>query len=118
MSEQEDVFEDNPARYRRLSEPFDDNEEANTAIMSFFDGVKKLREEHGIADVFLVVEVQIGQDARHGDASLYLGDVAHKMPMLARAYGCARAEHEEAMAKNIKAGREHFARRSGERSRR
>lgn len=110
-------IENNPGRYRELCEPFRDSDEANASLNAFFEDVKASRVRHGLPDIFVAVEVRvIHANPEIGEtraiANLYMGDaMGNKLPMLARLYGEARAEHESQMGALIAAGREQHARR-------
>lgn len=95
----DDVTND-PANYRRCSEPFDDIEQANEAISKFFAEVKVAREKHRISDVVVIVEVghRLDGDEVRGSASSMLGDFNRVLPMVAREYGAAQQRHEERLA--------------------
>lgn len=109
-------IEHNAARYRALSEPFENRDEANEALAAFFEDVKAARIKHGLPDVFVGVEISVfnGDELTKAIASLYMGDmVANKVVMLARLYGEARQEHEDVLGATINAGRTAARRRSG-----
>lgn len=99
--------ENNPSRYRRMNQVFESPDTANDAISKFWDGVEKLREELKIADVFVAVEISqfVEGDEVRGSASVYFGDHAHKLTMLARCYGAAQADHQAMLARMIAAAR-------------
>lgn len=90
----------NPARYRRMSEPFDSREQANQAITEFFADVEAAREKHRISDVVVLVEVGmvVGDVETRASAQLALGSRAYELPMLARAFGAAQARHQNDLA--------------------
>ncbi len=97
-----------PATYRRLSEPFPSVEEANEALAAFFRDVQAAREKHRIADVVVLVEISNvldGEEVR-GSASSFYGDSARVLPMLAREFGAAQQRHEEQIALTITRARE------------
>lgn len=85
-----------PATYRRLSEPFPSQAEAEKELDSFYEGVRALREKHRIRDVSLVCQVSAVTDS--GEIELagirHLGDQHREVGMLAWALGKA----EEAFA--------------------
>ncbi len=96
-----------PALYRRMSEPFPDSETANDAVQAFFAGVEKLREQHRISDVLVLAEIGVMTDGTEtrGAAQLFRGSRANIMPMLARAYGAERQRHEDDLALLMAAAR-------------
>jgi len=75
-----------PANYRRNSEPFPKVEQANEALAAFFEDVKIAREKHRISD----------EEELRGSASSFLGDHARVLPMLAREFGAAQLRAEVA----------------------
>lgn len=50
---------DDPAKYRRLSEPFEDNAEASAAMRGFVAAVWAAREKYGIPDVVVCMECNV-----------------------------------------------------------
>ena len=90
----------NPALYRRLSEPFPSIEAANSALVAFFADVEAARERHRIADVTVLCEVSHvleGEEVR-ASASGMMGDSARVLPMIAREFGAAQQRHKEQIA--------------------
>lgn len=106
----------NPEEYENLRRPFPSPAVADVSLRAFFDAVEAARLEHGISDVFVCVQISIAQPhgaPRYGSASAYFGDPAsHKLALLARAYGQARAEHETMLGDLIEAGRVAHAERA------
>jgi len=51
--------EENPERYKRLSEPFESPEAVNEAYAGFFRELGELREKYKIPDVLAVVEANV-----------------------------------------------------------
>lgn len=107
----EEMRKDNPALYREMSVPFEDDTAANAALKAFFEDIEASRKKHKISDVAVLVEIGTmtdGEETR-GCAQLYLGNGANTLPMLARAYGEARGVYEEQlgllMARSRKRGR-------------
>ncbi len=96
-----------PDKYRAMSAPFENQTEANAAVKAFYDEVQAAREKHQIGDVICLVEIAHGSKfgERRGTTSLYLGDRAHHLPMMARAYGQERERHETMLGEHIESGR-------------
>ena len=98
-----------PATYRRLSEPFPSQAEAEKELDSFYEGVRALREKHRIRDVSLVWQVSAVTDS--GEIELagmgHLGDQHREVGMLAWALGKA----EEAFAAFVATARKGMKRR-------
>lgn len=90
-----------PAHYRRMSEPFHDAVSANDALAAFFEDVKAARDRHRIADVVVLCEVSYSLDGDEvrGSARCTHGDSASVLPMLAREFGAEQAAHQERIAK-------------------
>lgn len=100
-----------PEHYRRMSEPFESPAEADAALAAFFDAVKQARDTYRIADVQVIVQVNIAHPGPRGEragmASAYYGNVAaNRLALLARSYGAAKAEHEEMLGDLIELGRQ------------
>lgn len=96
-----------PANYRRCSEPFPTVEAANEALLAFFEEVRAARDRHRIADVLVLCEVSHvldGEEVR-GSAFAQHGDSARALPMLAREFGAAQQRHEEQIALIVARGR-------------
>lgn len=100
-----DTPQPNPARYRELSAPFEDQDEASEALEAFFAEVAVARVKFGIADVILLCEIRVGPEERPVASSLFLGSFTNRLPIIARAYGAARQEHEEMLGDVIAEGR-------------
>jgi hypothetical protein len=86
------ITEANPARYRRLSEPFPDQPTTLAALNEFYRGVAVLRERHRLPDVHVLVWVHVRDAAAEGGedvarSSKHYGDTLRAAPMLAEALG-------------------------------
>lgn len=88
-----------PATYRKMQEPFGSPETANAALQAFFDDVKAARVKHHIADVLLVINVNVVYPSGEGQALTcsMIGDELRGEPMAAYAHGAMAAEHREMM---------------------
>ena len=83
-----------PANYRAMCEPHASQEASQDAVNAFFDDVAAARKAHRIKDVVLLVECNvILSDGQEGvvTAASHCGAFENNLPMLARAYGAARA---------------------------
>lgn len=92
-----------PAAYRRLSEPFLTLDAANESLAAFFEAVRLARERHRISDVAVLCEVSHvieGEEVR-GGAQSFMGDSARVLPMLAREFGAAQQRHEDQIALTV-----------------
>ena len=97
----EELFEQNPARYRELSEPFKNAEEANKAIQAFYEEVKAARIKHRIKDVHLVMGIGgLNASGTEGEMilSAHIGSEDRQESMLAYAFGVAQAERQQRIA--------------------
>lgn len=93
-----------PANYRKLSEPFASKDAANEALQSFCDEVGEARKRHGIANVIIIIKDSCMYGEEPGDfLNLYqLGSSLEHESMVAYAFGAIRAERNEMIAKLIK----------------
>jgi hypothetical protein len=87
----------NPARYRKLSEPKADAAAAEAAVEAFFEGVSKLREEHGIPQCLVTAAGSyLDPEAPEGEGeyfmSLTLGDALKGVYHAARLAGVMQAD--------------------------
>lgn len=96
----------NPERYRRLSEPFANRDIANESLEAFFKELGELREKHRIADVLVVVCVNVRYGETEGAAMCHasFGDPLKPESMAAYAYGCEKAA-SEAMVNKLLSGK-------------
>lgn len=79
-----------PANYRRVSEPFASQEEAQKAIDTFLDDeVAELRNKHRIKDVHICIEVHaITESGEVGmGMAAHLGDPSKALQMVASEFG-------------------------------
>lgn len=96
-----------PANYRRLSEPFPDQESAKRRIGEFWDAVSKLRNELHITDVHVIVRVNVIDAA--GDEGVmitasHFGSAIEGEAMCAWALGHEAAMRESTIGKLLKRG--------------
>lgn len=91
----------NPKRYREMRAPHASPDAANDAFAAFFAAVELLRIEHRIADVHIlgIVRYSDGEEEFEGTVSGHIGDNLRALPMIAEAYGRAKADHEAMLVK-------------------
>ena len=89
-----------PAHYRRMSEPFETVEQSNEALAAFFADVRSARDKHRIAEVVVLCEISVvvNNEEIRGSAMAQHGDSARMLTMLAREFGAEQARHEERIA--------------------
>lgn len=93
-----------PATYRKLSEPFATAEEANDALQKFWEGVYELRKQCRIADVYMVVGFNVAaEDGEEGRMMgiLHAGDEMIREAMSAYAFGREQADRQSRTARLI-----------------
>ena len=92
-----------PENYRKLLKPFEDTETANKAMQEFYDGVGKLRNELGITDVHVLIQVHIMNDGEEGAAmsSAHFGDTLQGAMMCAWGLGQEQANFEDMLRKFV-----------------
>ena len=79
----------NPSNYRKLSEPFVSNEEANAALTKFLKAVEDARNECHMMDVHVLVKVAVTSGDReiHGMSSAHFGNLLEGAQMCAWGLG-------------------------------
>lgn len=98
------------ANYRKLSEPFDNAEQASEAMQAFFDAVEKARREYHIMDVHVIVKMnimrgKIGEEMEGSAlASAHFGNTLEGAPMCAWGLGHEQADFEAALQQASKSG--------------
>lgn len=98
---------ENPSLFRKLSEPHESLDAADAEVAAFFQGVKALREKHKLVNVVVIVElnVTVEGDELVSGASAHWGSSMAVLPMLAKEFGAAKAEHEVAIMRLVKDGK-------------
>ena len=96
----------NPELYRKLSEPFQSNQEADVEMQAFMEGVKALREKHLLPDVVILIQANVKTE--DGEEAIFqavagFGDPMRRVTMLAQALGREQAEND--LGKLLKAAR-------------
>jgi hypothetical protein len=107
MSESTKEKINDPALYRRLQEPFGTVQEAEAATVEFFEGVRKLREQHRIPDTYCTAMFSyLGEDGEEtiGIMSHLNGDANRAIQMLAHALGREQRRMDELIGR-IRTGR-------------
>jgi hypothetical protein len=86
-----------PKLYRKMSEPFESDEEANAAAKGFFEELRSIREKYGIPDVLAVIKISIEQGESESIAFSIqqIGDIREGEGMAAYAYGCLRSDNRK-----------------------
>ena len=95
-----------PATYRRLSEPFASVDEAEKAWMAFAAELRELRAKHRIADLLAVAGISF--IAADGEESwlpivLHNGDEMKAETLAAYAFGAEQANRQERIARALQA---------------
>lgn len=94
-----------PANYRRLSEPFPNQETAQRRIGEFWDAVAKLRNDMHITDVHIIVRVSVIYDANEEGivmTAAHFGNSIEAEGMCAWALGQEAALRETTIGKLLK----------------
>ena len=89
-----------PANYRRLSEPFASPDDAEKALDQFLDELMELRNKHRIRDMAYVLSVPVAYPAGEADCIItgHFGSSAQRLPLMAYGHAEAVAEHENQLA--------------------
>lgn len=99
-----------PANFRKMSEPFATSADADKAVDAFQAGLKKLRDECRIAEVFCIIEVPYllpdGGEAS-AMARLHHGYQLKAPVLAAYGYGIETASHDAMIARLISQARKH-----------
>lgn len=91
--------------YIKLSEPFDGMDNANAAMMAFYDDVRAVRNKHRIADCSLVCAVNVRDDDGRVGIAMSLchnGDHAKADVLLSYALGKEQEWRREFIADLLK----------------
>lgn len=90
-----------PINYRNMCEPHSSVESLNQDLEGFFEELRDLREQYGLADVVVIVESPYEKDGSetNGHASLFLGDQNKPIGILATELGRARRELNDMLDK-------------------
>lgn len=101
----------NPELFRKMSEPFESVEEANKAIVAFFEEVGELRKKHGLENVYFIISGTWKTEEGEGQfivPQMY-GNPLMAESLTAFAYGREQCERQERigelLAKGIKMGK-------------
>ena len=100
------VIKNDSENYRRMSEPFENQDLANEALKNFYEDLKIARKKHKIPDILIVTKGSTkypdggtGQWMQHSQ----YGNLLNAEPMAAYAYGQTQAEHRQAINKLLDA---------------
>lgn len=98
------------ANYRKMSEPFENAEQASEAMQAFFDAVNEARKKHRIMDVHVIVKMNImrgpiGEEVEGSAlASAHFGNTLEGAPMCAWGLGHEQADFEASLQRASKSG--------------
>lgn len=95
-----------PANYRKMSEPFENIQQANQALKDFYEAVEKARKEFRMMDVHVIVKMNVLRGDVEGSAitSAHYGNTLESAPMCAWALGNEQAEFEALLRESSKPG--------------
>ena len=95
-----------PANYRKMSEPFENIEKANQALKDFYEAVEVARKEFHIMDVHVVVKMNVlrGEVEGHAITSAHYGNTLEGALMCAWALGNEQADFEALLRESSKPG--------------
>lgn len=99
-----------PSNYRKIREPFATSAEADAAVDAFQAGLKKLRDECRIAEVFCIVEAPYLTDdgsETSAMARLHHGDQLKAVILASYGYGIETAAHDSLVEKVLATARKH-----------
>lgn len=95
------MYKDDPANYRKMSEPFENPDKCNEALEAFNNEVGELRKKYNIRDVVVVCKGNVLYPEKgEGNEAQYMlhfnyGNILEVESMLAHAFGKAQAEQRE-----------------------
>jgi hypothetical protein len=98
----------NPSRYREMSKPFADNEQAEKALRAFYRGIEALRVECKIPDLVVAMRVTTaGADGEEPESGVVFtfGDLMHAAAIAAFAYGKLQADAQHAVENMVATGK-------------
>lgn len=89
-----------PDLYRRLSEPFEDEAEAEAALTAFHADLRRIRAKHGIPDLVVAWRINIASIPNSGAAlgNAQMGDELHAESIAAWLFGKLQQERKRAIA--------------------
>ncbi len=102
------------ANYRKMCEPYPDNETADANLSAFFDAVEKARKEYGVMDVHIIVKVNILQAGEEclAMANAHFGNTLEAAGMCAWSLGKEQEEKINALiGKNMRGVARHVGRK-------
>lgn len=92
-----------PANYARLNVPFERLEELQVAIQAFTADVRRLRQEYGLPDVYVIVRGSYMKDeVNKADpedilTTFHCGSSGKTLYMTAAAFGAEKKRHDEVL---------------------
>jgi len=95
------------ANYRAMSVPFADKSALDKALDSFWEGVAKLRKEHKLPDILMVIAAAYGGgDEDEGECEIvtagYLGNELRAETLSAYALGYYQSQRQDRIAELVK----------------
>lgn len=93
------------ANYRKLSQPFENPEQANAAISGFFQAIEEARKEWHITDAHIIIRVNVTSGDTEGPAmaSAHFGNTLEAEAMCAWGLGQESAHRIAAVRELMKA---------------
>jgi hypothetical protein len=101
------LLENDPDCYRKMSEPFTNEQELADAFKAFYEGVSELRKKHRMADVYVIVAFNCldGDDESQRFGSFQFGNQLMAEGLTAWAYGREQAERDAMIGRAVVQGR-------------
>jgi len=98
------LSKNDPANYRKMSEPFESIEAANESLLKFYEAIETARKEFHIMDVHVIVKMNVMRDGNEGAAmtSAHYGNTLESAPMCAWAFGNEQADLVAALRESAK----------------
>ena len=90
-------YKDDADNYRKMSEPFENADKANEAIIAFNEELSELRKKHRIKECFVVISGNVLYGDKEGQyiISFNFGSMAEVERLAAWGYGKAQADRKE-----------------------
>jgi len=101
MSKEQKQFDgiNDPANYRRLSEPMS-QAKAEEALGAFFEEFYELRNKHGIVDAYVIAKIIVEGDRGEGEvlSAMHCGNQLSRESMCAWAFGMEQSQRKQRIA--------------------
>jgi hypothetical protein len=90
-----------PENYKQMAVPYENQDEANKAMSSFYDELSELRKKHKVRDLVVIVYGSVISDGEEGEFmnSMAFGNSINHLAMAAFAYGKEKQSHNEMIQK-------------------